>query len=181
MKSKIKNSYENYEGLNFLHKKKNEKKWIKYAVAIIVISNAIGFAYIFGFIPINAFLEVKEPIGNYETIDVSQVMDDYPDLADMPNLEKIQYAAFGTDAATDTINQDYEQQLSTEGYNLEYSETVELDGVYFEVKGYLKGLTAVATLTTDTPLEDYDYNSVVLYATGNALDFQEILNWYQGL
>jgi len=51
----------------------------------------------------------------------------------------------------------------------------------FEVNGYLKGLTAVATLTTDETIGDYDFNSVVFYATGNALDFQDILNWYQSL
>ena len=170
---------ENVDQLCVKNKKKKGKRWIKISITIIVVSNIIGAAYLLGFIPIG--LTIKEPIGNVETIDVDQVMKDFPGLADMPNLDKIQYKAFGTDAAVDDVNQDYEQKLAMEGYNLEYSETVEIDGVSFEVNGYLKGLTAVAILTTDETIGDYNFNSVVFYATGNALDFQEILNWYQSL
>jgi len=72
-----------------------------------------------------------EPTGNVETINVDQVMKDFPELADMPNLDRIQYKAFGTDATVDDVNQDYEQRLAMAGYNLEYSEAVEIDGVCF--------------------------------------------------
>ena len=97
----------------------------------------------------------------------------------MPNLDKLEYKAFDTDASVSDVVDDYHSKLNNDGYHLEYSSTVELDGTTFEVRGYLKGLTAVAILTTDETIENYDFGSLVLYATGNALDFREILDWYQ--
>jgi hypothetical protein len=95
----------------------------------------------------------------------------------MPNLDKIEYEAYDTDESVSNITESYQDKLISEGYSLKYSGTVELDGVTFNVYGYLKGFTAVGILTTDEITDDYD--SLVVYATGNALDFKEILDWYQ--
>ena len=177
MTSKKMKNKKNIDQSPVKHKKKKEKRWIKPLIALIVILTVIGFAFIFGFIPVG--LNVKPPIGNVETLNADAYLDEFPELANMPNLDKIEYGAFGTDASTEEVAVDYKNTLLSEGYNQEYSGTVEVDGVNFEADGYLKGLTAVGILTTDETTENYDYNSLVLYATGNALDFREILDWYQ--
>jgi len=158
-------------------KKKKGRALIALLIVSMIAVSVFFVAYYFGFIPIG--LAVREPVGNVETIDVDMYIDEFPELADMPNLDKIEYAAYGTDASIDEIDKDYDKRLTDDGYHLDYTGTFEVDGTTFEVKGYLKGLTAVAILTTDEDNEIFDYESLVMYATGNALDFQEILNWYE--
>ena len=157
------------------HKRKKGKTLIILSIGIIVFLSIFFVAYYLGYIPIG--LSVIEPIGNAKTVNVDSLMDEFSSLADMPNLDKIDYKAFDTDASVSDIVNDYNNQLISDGYSLEYSGTVELGGVTFEVNGYLKGLTAVGILTTDEITENYD--SLVLYAAGNVLDFREILDWYK--
>lgn len=160
-------------------KTKKSKKLVVLLVIAIVFASVFFVAYYLGYIPIG--FSIKEPIGNFERLDVETYLDDISRLEDMPNLDKIEYAAFGTDASTDEVNKDYQQKLESDGYHVKYSNTVEIEGNSFEVKGYLKGLKVVAILTTDETIDNYDYDSLVFYATGSALDFQEILNWYETL
>ena len=145
------------------------------SVGTIVLLLIFFMTFSFGFIPIG--LSVIEPIGNVKTVNVEDLIEELPSMADMPNLDKIEYEAYDTDESVSNITENYQDKLVSEGYSLKYSGTVELDGVTFNVYGYLKGLTAVGILTTDEITDDYD--SLVLYATGNALDFKEILEWYQ--
>jgi len=158
-------------------KKKKGRALIALLIVSLVLVSVFFVAYYLGFIPIG--LAVRPPTGNVETIDVDMYIDEFPELADMPNLDKIEYAAYGTDASIDEIDEDYDKRLTGDGYHVEHVGTFEVGGTTFDVKGYLKGLTAVAILTTDEDNEIFDYESLVLYATGNALDFQEILNWYE--
>jgi len=158
-------------------KTKKGKRWIKISICLIVISNIIAAAFLLGFIPVG--LNVMTPIGNYETLNADVYLEEFPELSNMPNLEKLEYAAFGTDASKEDVVSDYDTKLKGQGYSQEYSGTVEVDGVYFEVAGFLKGLTAVAVLVADRATNDHNFDSLVLYATGNALDFREILDWYQ--
>jgi hypothetical protein len=141
----------------------------------MIILSIFLIAYHLGYIPIG--LSVIEPIGNAKTVDVDNLIDEFPSIVDMPNLDKLEYKAYDTDASVGDVVANYHNRLIGEGYSSKYSGTVELDGVPFEVNGYLKGLTAVGILTTDEITENYD--SLVIYATGNALDFRDILDWYQ--
>ena len=145
------------------------------SIVIIVFLSIFFVANYLGYIPIG--LSVKEPVGNVKTVNVDGLTDEFSSIADMPNLDKIEYKVFDTDAPVSDIVNNYNNQLISDGYSHEYSGTVDLDAVTFEVNGYLKGLTAVGILTTDEITENYD--SLVIYATGNALDFREILDWYE--
>ena len=124
-------------------------------------------------------LDIIEPPGDAKTVDADILMQELPSIANMPNLEKLDYKAFDTNAPVEEIVEEYNSKLISEGYSQKYVGTVEIDGINFEVSGYLKGLTAVGILTTDEEVKNCDYDSLVLYATGNALDFQEILSWYE--
>ena len=89
----------------------------------------------------------------------------------MPNLDKIEHKIWKTDLPSDQIVNSYKQNLSDKGYNLEYDGIVSLDEKEYTALGFLKGLTAVGILVSN----DGD----VIYATGFATDFIEIVEWYQ--
>lgn len=158
--------------------KKREKRKI-IALGIVLLSFLIVFIILIstGFLPL--FLQVKEPIGDAEEITIEAYLEENPELAEMPNLDKIETSAFGTDASINNILNDYKERLKDEGYSLEYEDTMELYGKTYEVLGFLKGLTAAGILITSDTSGETNYESEVIYATGNALDFQEILDWYQ--
>ena len=156
-------------------KKRLSKKLITLSIVSIVVIMTFFISYSFGFIPIG--LSVIEPIGNVKTVNADELIDEFPSMADMPNLDKIEYEAYDTDAPLSSIVESYQNKLISEGYSLKYSGTVELDGITFDVYGYLKGFTAVGILATDEITNEYE--SLVFYATGNALDFGEILDWYK--
>jgi len=164
---------------SYFKPKNNKKFFVKIIIVCIILNSIFITAIHFGFI--SMAYSIEEPIGNSQAINVEEYLDEIPALAEMPNLDKIEYKTFGTDASIDAVNTDYEKRLSKNGYNSEYSGDFEIDGINFEVNGFLKGLTAVAIVTTEEDIGDYNFNSYVFYATGNALDFQEILNWYNNI
>ncbi len=47
----------------------------------------------------------------------------------------------------------------------------------FKFTAYLKGLTAVVIIVAEN-CEAFDDDTVVLYTTGNAFYYREILNWH---
>lgn len=169
--------FENMKQTEIKHKKKKGKVLIVLLICAIVIISIFFIAYYLGYIPI--FLSAKEPIGNYETVDIENLIDEIQDIGDIPNLDKLEYKAYNTDASTNDVIDDYHRKLINEGYHLEYNDTIELNSLTLQVRGYLKGLTAVAILATDEPIGSSGFDSVVLYVTGNALDFREIIDWYQ--
>jgi len=171
--------YKHVKTLHTVHKRKTAKILITSAIVILVVGAIGGIAYNAGFLPITGLLSVKEPAGSSVPLDIESYMEMYPELAEMPNLDHIKYEAFGTDVSTNVVIDEYTQQLEAEGYHVEYDGTVEMDGSSLQFVGFLKGLTAVGIIITDEPAEDVGHDTVVLYATGNALDFKEILDWYQ--
>jgi hypothetical protein len=171
------NKYENIENKRVLLYRKRKKFAVKIIAFFIIICSIIYFAFSFGFIPIKDFLEVKEPIGNITELDVSSYLESYPELADVPNLDKIKYAAYGTDQESSGIMNEYQQRLEDEGYNLEYDGAITIEGQAVRYMGFLKGLTAVGIIMTED--EDIGYETVVLYTTGNALDYQDMIQWLE--
>jgi len=167
----------NIETVENTIKKVNKKKTKIVIVTIVAIIVAILVFYHMGFIPVG--LSAKNPIGDYKEISMGEYIEEYPDLATMPNLDKIEKKGFKTTSSSEDVIQDYTQKLLDEGYSLKYEGIVNFDGKNFEVYGFLKGLTAVGILTTPVSEEENGYNSEVIYVTGNALDFQEIIKWYQ--
>jgi len=171
--------YKHVKTLHAVHKRKTAKILIASVIVILVVGAIGGVAYNAGFLPITGLLSVKEPAGSSVPLDIESYMEMCPELAGIPNLDRIKYEAFGTDVSTSVVIDEYTQQLEAEGYHVKYEGTVEMDESSFQFVGFLKGLTAIGIIITDEPTEDIGHDTVVLYATGNALDFKEILDWYQ--
>ena len=172
--------YKHVKTFHAAHKRKTAKILITSVIVIIVAGAISGVAYNAGFLPITGLLNVKEPAGSsIVSLNIESYMEMCPELADMPNLDHIKYEAFGTDVSTSVVIDEYTRQLEAEGYHVEYEGTVEMDESSFQFVGFLKGLTAVGIIVVDEHTEDIGHDTVVLYATGNALDFKEILDWYQ--
>jgi len=169
---------ENVKKYKFKKKDKKVKRWIKISIILIIISNLIGFLYIFGFIPLG-LNTYNPPVGNVGTMDVDKYLNDLPELADIPNLEKIQYQGFRSQASTEEIAKGYDKSLKSQGYNKEYCGTIEFDAITYEVAGYLKGITAVGVIATSETYGEYEGETVVLYVTGIATDFLDMVNYFQ--
>ena len=172
----MKNNENNIKAKTLGAKKKN-RKLLSFFVVIIVISSIFLYLNLANYLPF--LTETRQPAGAVEPINTQKYMQDYPELKEMPNIDKIKYNAWKTDSTVEQVIDSYKKDLSKDGYALQYENTIELDGREYYVLGYLKGLTAVGILiSSDSNLAD-NYNSEVLYATGNALDFKAILDWNQ--
>jgi hypothetical protein len=157
--------------------KKKSRKLLSVVIVIIIISSTFLYLNITNYLPFLS--ETKQPVGNIEPINTQKYIEEYPELGEMPNLDKIKYDAWKTDSTVEQVIDAYKQDLSKGGYSLQYENTIDFDGKEYYALGFLKGLTAVGILiSSDTNFGD-DYDSEVLYATGNALDFKEILDWYK--
>jgi len=155
---------------------KSKKRTKKIIVILTIIFTIVGILIYTDYIPL--FYEIKKPVGNYEEIKLENMVDDFPDLADMPNLENINYKTFKTDETSSNIENGYKSQLENEGFNLEYEDYIYHNDNEYKVLGFLKGLKAVGIIITEDSDQISEF-SKVLYSTGNALDFKEILDWYK--
>ena len=177
-------SYE--EGKPYYHKKlkiTNKRKKMKIVIITVIILSIVGaigsLAYNAGFIPITSFLDVKEPPGTYLEINTEDLIEKYPEISDMPNLDKIKYKAYGTDESVESIANYYEEKLKKDGYTPVRDGTAYLDGKTFQYYGFLKGFTAVGVLLVSGANEEIGYDTMIIYTTGSALNYKEILDWYQ--
>lgn len=148
-------------------------------VALVLVLTISCIAYSAGFIPITEFLDVKKPVGTSVELNIDDYLEEYPKLNDMPNLDKIKKAAYGTDSSVSSVISDYTEKLEKEGYGLKYQGIGNLDGKSFKYYGFLKGLTAVVVILIPDSESETGYDTTILYATGNALDFKAMLDWYE--
>ncbi len=160
------------------HKKKTMRILIV-AVVLLLVGTVICAAYATGFIPITNLLSVKKPVGDSVELNVDDYLQEYPELNEIPNLDKIKKAAYGTDESVDAVVSDYRQKLEKEGYSLKYEGSGDFNGKSFQYYGFLKGLTAVVVIATSDGNNELGYETEVLYTTGNALDFKAIIDWYE--
>jgi hypothetical protein len=151
--------------------KKKSRKLIIALFSLATVSFLVLYLCLSGFIPVPGFYETTEPVGNYEEVSLESYIEEIPEIADMPNLDKIEYKIWKTDSTDDELIETYKQDVGDKGYNLEYEGKVSFEDKQYTVLGFLKGLSAVGILLSD----DGD----VVYATGFATDFIEILEWYQ--
>ena len=157
--------------------KKKSRITLSLIIVIIIILSIFFYLNRTNYLPFLS--ETKPPDGNIEPINTQEYIEEYPELGEMPNLDKIKYDAWKTDLTVEQVINSYKQKLSKDGYDLQYENTIDFDGKEYYVLGFLKGITAVGILISlDTNSGD-DYNSEVIYSTGNAFDFEEIINWYQ--
>ncbi len=161
----------------------NKSRKLKIVIAAIVIVSIVGaigsLAYSAGFIPITGLLDVKEPAGDYVELNTEEYLEEYPEINEIPNLDKIKYQAYGTDESVESVESYYEEKLRKEGYGLIREGRVSLSGKTFQYYGFLKGLTAVGVLLVSGAEEEVGYDTMVVYTTGSAFDYKEILEWYQ--
>jgi len=151
---------------------KRKKRIIKLlAVLVVVISLFLVLSWL-EYIPV--FTKTIEPVGNIGTMNVGSYIESNPDLSEIPNLDKLNYEGYYSTASSEDIIEGYKSDLQDKGYSLEYEGTMPLDGKQYKLIGFLKGLTAVGIIIYESSSE-----SEVIYVTGNALDFREILEWYQ--
>ena len=159
--------------------KKKGKKLVIALFSLAVVSVLILYLCLSGFVPVPGFYETTEPVGDYDEVSLNSYIEETPEIADMPNLDKIEQKIWKTDSTCDQIIENYKQDLEDKGYNLEYEGIINLDDKEYAVLGFLKGLTAVGILISEEGNVESSYESEVVYATGNALDFMEILDWYE--
>ncbi|UCB57933.1 MAG: hypothetical protein JSV67_04815 [Thermoplasmatales archaeon] len=141
-------------------------------VLICILSIFLILAYL-NYLPF--FLKPIKPIGNVEEKPMDSYIEKYPLISEIPNLDKIEKNFYDTDENSTSIVEFYKQKLSDEGYSLRYEDTIQIEGTEFTVLGFTKGVTAVGILISTN---DSD-GSEVIYTTGNAVDFLDILEWYQ--
>jgi hypothetical protein len=151
--------------------KKRSKKLVIALFSLVTISVLILYFCLSGFIPVPGFYETVEPAGNHEEVPLENYIEETPEIADMPNLDKIEHTIWKTDSTSEEIIETYKQQLGDEGYNLEYEGKVSFENKEYTVLGFLKGLNAAGILISD--------EGDVVYASGFATDFIEIVEWYQ--
>jgi hypothetical protein len=160
--------------------KQKSKKSKKLALLFIVILIILSTFLIFNLTDYLPFLsEIKQPAGNIESINIQKYIEENPKIGEMPNLDKIKYNIWKSDLTIEQVVNSYKQDLLKEGYDLQYDNTINYNGKEYYVLGFIKGLTAVGILISlDTTFGDH-YKSEIIYATGNVIDFNEIIDWYQ--
>lgn len=163
--------------------KKNRRKIMKLLVIFISIIVLLGIfgsiAYNAGFIPINEFLEIQEPIGKTEEIDIVEPLKKYPEIKDIPYIDKLKYKIYGSDELMDDIANDYKNKLKNKGYRILYEGTIYRKEIPFQYYGFIKGFTAVGIIMTSDKNVSLNHQTMVLYSTGSALDYRKLIMWYK--
>ncbi|KYK23216.1 hypothetical protein AYK21_02990 [Thermoplasmatales archaeon SG8-52-2] len=176
-----------YRGLdyNFSEEETNRKKnkYLKiFAVSIVVII-IIGIfgsvVYNAGYIPMKRFMEVKKPLGNADEINIDEHIYKHPEIKKFPYLDRLKYKVFGTNRSISVVANDYKEELEKDGFKLLYDGVAYKGDIPLQYYGYLKGLTGVGIIITDDENVTQAYETMILYTTGNALDYRKILTWYR--
>jgi len=177
------NSYSNPNSVIFYgekqKKKKNKtKKLLIIGILSILIFISIFVAYFAGLIPINAFLEIKEPVGNSSQVNIDSFFNAFPEFSNKDVLEKFKYGAFLTDASADDVKEDYEKRLEVEGYSFQHYKAEKIMGVNVKTYGYTKGLTGVGIVIFSDSYGLFGERCAVVYTTGNVFDYKNVLEEY---
>lgn len=149
-------------------------------LASLTIGGSVYVAHEAGYIPIEQTLQIQEPI-NYQQVCGSCLEEKYRNVLDeIPNLDKIKYEVYISSSNRIEVANDYIQKMTNDGYNLEYQGMKTVYGVDVYYYGFVKGITVVGIAISNGADIGYpEANSIILYTTGNALDYQEIINWYK--
>jgi hypothetical protein len=162
---------------------RRKKRIIKlFAISIIIIF-FIGIfgsvVYNAGYVPIKRLLIVKKPIGESDEIDIDEHINKYPEIKKFPYIDKLKYKVYGTNKSLKNVANDYKIKLGEEGYNILYEGVAYKDEIALHYYGFLKGITGVGIVITSEESVALNYETMVLYTTGNAFDYRNILNWYK--
>jgi len=161
-------------------RKRNIMKLLAISLLIIILLGIFGsVVYNAGYVPITRFMDVKKPVGNSEEININEHLNKHPEIRDFPYFEKLKYKVFGTNISLDAVANDYKQKLKNEGFKLLYEGIAYREEIPFSYYGYLKGFTGVGIIITSNENVTLKYKTMVLYTTGSAFVYRDILNWYK--
>jgi len=119
----------NYDEKRVNNRQRNIIRVLGLLVSIIVLLGIGGFvAYNSGIIPIKELLEIKEPMGSAEEININKTMDKYPEIKNIPYIYKLKHKLYRTDVSMDAVANDYQKKLEDKGYTLKY------DGIIYKNK-----------------------------------------------
>ena len=168
-----------YKKRSKIHRR-NIMKLLAIFISIIVLLGIFGsIAYNAGFIPVKEFLEVQEPIGKAEEINIDEPMKKYPKLKDIPYIDKLKYKVYGTDEPLDVVANDYKEKLENDGYHVLYEGIIYREETPFQYYGFIKGFTAVGIIMTSYKNVSLNHTTMVLYSTGSAFDYRNLIMWYK--
>jgi len=163
-------------------KPKKQKKGLKYYVSIAVVFllfiTVFSTTFNAGYIPIDQFLEIKEPSGNAREISYMQVKEKYPIVDSIPEIKTVKHKLFGTDNTISNVADDYEKELINQGYKLEYCGNTDIKGINVHYYGFVKGITAVVILMTSDDVGVANTETIVLYSTANVFTYKSIIEKY---
>jgi len=153
------------------------------AVATIIGSIGAG-VYVAeeqGYIPTEKNLQIIEPLG-YKEISSTSLEHRFQSILDeIPNYHKLKKKIYISDYNTQEISLDYKQKLEADDYTEYTNGKRRYQDIEINYYGFLKGISAVGLVIVPGDDVGYPTESVILYTTGNALDYKEILDWYNGL
>jgi hypothetical protein len=147
-------------------------------VSIIVLLGIGGFvAYNAGIIPIKELLEIKEPIGSAEEININKTIDKYPEIKNIPYIYKLKHELYRTDVSMDAVANDYQKKLEDNGYTLKYDGIISYKGIPYQYYGFLKGFIMIGIIMTSAENVSFGHETMVLYTTGSVFDYNRIITW----
>jgi len=162
-------------------KKKKGKKpryYIGIFVTFLIISTFLFTTLNTGYMPVRAFLQIKEPSGHISEIDYSMIEKTYPITESVPEIRDIKHKLYESDENIRVISENYKDELLNEGYKLKYSGVKDIKGFDVHYYGYTKGITAVVILLTSDEIDMFNSDTLVLYSTGDVFSYKKIINKY---
>mgnify|MGYP006285486381 CR=1 FL=1 len=159
-------------------KRKRPRFYIGIFIAFLIISAFLFTSHNAGYVPVRAFLQIKEPSGNINEIDYSEIEKNYPITECVPEIRDIKHKLYESDETLQVISENYKEDLLNEGYKLKYNGVKNIKGFDVHYQGYTKGITAVVILLTSDEIDMFDSDTLVLYSTGDIFSYKKIINKY---
>ena len=159
-------------------RKKGPMNYISIFIVLIILIAAFSTTYNAGYVPINPFLEIKEPAGNAREISYMQIKEKYPIVDSIPEIKTVKHELFGTDETITNIAREYKKDLSNDGFKLKYSGSTELKGINVHYYGFIKGITAAVILMTSDDVGVANTETIVLYSIDNIFSYKSIIDKY---
>ena len=161
-------------------RKKNIIKILAVSITILIILG-IGSSVVYnaGYIPITRFMEVRKPIGDAEEINIDEHLNKHPEVRNFPYFDKLKFKVFGTNRSLDAVAREYKQKLKEEGFKVLYEGSAYKEEIPFKYYGYIKGFTGIGIIITSDENVTLNYETMVLYTTGSAFVYRDILRWYK--
>lgn len=169
-----------YKPQNKITTKRNYKRIISIFTILTILISTTGFiAFDTGYLPVKAFLPLEEPAGTIGSIEIDNLIEEYKEISDIPDIEDLKYKLYISEATPENIINNYKYLLKQKGYKLQYRGIINKNGIDFEYYGFTEGITAIGILITDEIDQLISEKTTILYTTGSIFDYQDIISWYK--